>query len=55
MSHDLVAYLRSSAARLREIAEEKPAMAGKLRSLAASMEAKASEIEATLESDPPAG
>jgi hypothetical protein len=52
MSHDLVVYLRDSAARLREIAKEKPMMAGKLQSLAASLELKASEIEASLGNDP---
>jgi hypothetical protein len=48
MTDDLVAYLRDSAARLREIADDKPNLAKKLRSLAASLELKADEIEATL-------
>jgi hypothetical protein len=46
--------LRSSADRLREIAKERPAIAARLRSLAASIDAKASEIEASLQDDPTA-
>jgi|HubBroStandDraft_6_1064221.scaffolds.fasta_scaffold4571758_1 hypothetical protein len=53
MSQDLVDYLIDSANRLREIAQDKPKMAEKLRALAASLEAKASEIEATLRRVPP--
>ncbi len=51
MTYELVTYLRGSAARLREIAEEKPSMAQKLRSLADSLETKAAEIEASLGGD----
>jgi hypothetical protein len=46
MPEELATYLRESAARLREIANERPAMAQKLRNLADSMELKAAEIEA---------
>jgi hypothetical protein len=46
MTDNLAAYLRDSAARLREIADDKPNLAKKLRSLAASLESKADEIEA---------
>jgi hypothetical protein len=39
---------------LRDIAKERPALAARLHSLAASMDAKASEIEESLLDDPTA-